>query len=141
MATNQPSTTGPRDSPGEPHTPNRSHSEPVPTVPAEELLELIGDEYTRRVLQAVTDQPRTGREITDATDVSKPTVYRRLEKLETAGLVEATQRLDPDGHHCKQYHAVIAGFDLEFGQDGVCVSIQTDTQSESCSPRGFVADD
>lgn len=141
MATHQPSTTGPPDSPAEPYTRNRSHTEAVPTVPAEELLELLGDEYTRSVLQAITDQPRTGREIIDATDASKPTVYRRLDRLEDAGLVETTQRLDPDGHHCKQFHVVIDGLDFEFGQDGVCVSVQTDAQSESHTARGFVADD
>ncbi len=141
MATNQPSMTGPPDSPAEPYTQDRSHTEPVSTVPAEELLELLGDEYTRCVLQAVADQPRTGREIIDATDVSKPTVYRRLDRLEDAGLVETTQRLDPDGHHCKQFHAVISGLDLEFGQDGVCVSVQTGAQPDGTSARGFVADD
>lgn len=136
MATHQQSTSGP---PGVPTS--TTTADGTPTVQAEELLELLGDEYTRRVLRAVTDQPRTGREIATTADVSKPTAYRRLERLEDAGLVATTQRIDPDGHHCKQFHAVVAGIDLEFGEGGVDVSVETDDAATGGSGRAFVADD
>jgi len=115
-------------------------SEQVPTVSAEQLLELLGDEYTRRILRAVTDKPRTGREIAETADVSKPTAYRRLERLEEAGLVVPTQRLDPDGHHCKQFHAVVAGMDFDIGPDGVSVSFQTDDTPGNSSRRALADD-
>jgi len=67
-----------------------------------ELLDLLGDEYTRRVLESLVEQPRTGSEVVDAADVSKATAYRRLEELEAAGLVETTLRVDAGGYHCKQ---------------------------------------
>ncbi len=113
----------------------------MPTVAAEQLLELLGDEYARRVLRVVTEQPRTGSEIADAADVSKPTAYRRLERLEEAGLVDSTQRLDPNGHHCKQFHAVVEGIDFEFGADGVSVSVDTGETAGNGSSRRLIADD
>jgi len=113
----------------------------TPTVAADRLLELLGDEYARNVLRAVTERPRTGKEIAEATDVSKPTAYRRLERLEAAGLVASTQRLDPNGHHCKQYHAVVEGLDFEFGADGVDVSVDTGETGRSGPSRRLVADD
>jgi DNA-binding transcriptional ArsR family regulator len=113
----------------------------TPTVAAEQVLELLGDEYARDVLRAVTECPRTGSEIADAADVSKPTAYRRLERLEEAGLVDTTQRLDPNGHHCKQFHAVVEGVDFEFGADGVSVSLDTDESARSGPSRRLVADD
>ncbi|MEF8783860.1 MAG: winged helix-turn-helix domain-containing protein [Haloarculaceae archaeon] len=128
---------GPPDSPANPHV----SRDQTPDVSGEELLELLGDEYTRCVLRAVTDRPRTGPEIADAADVSKATVYRRLERLEEADLVVSTQKLDPDGHHCKEFHAVVTGIDFEFGQGGLSVSVRTDEQPSSWSGTRLVAND
>lgn len=102
-------------------------------VPVTEILELLGDEYTRRVLQAVTERPRTGREIIDAADVSKATAYRRLDELQEAGLVEADTKLDPDGHHRKQFSAVIQGLDIEFTETGFDATMQTESQDSRTS--------
>jgi predicted transcriptional regulator len=77
-----------------------------PAVSSEQLLELLGDEYTRQVLEAVAEQPRTGSEVVEAASVSKATVYRRLDDLQSAGLVESNLLVDPDGHHREQFHAV-----------------------------------
>jgi predicted transcriptional regulator len=95
-------------------------------MPAEELLELLGDEYTRRVLAALIDQPRTGRELIDATGASKATVYRRLDSLQEAGFVESVTKLDPDGHHCSKFFAVVDQVDFEFGPGGFDVTLETD---------------
>jgi DNA-binding transcriptional ArsR family regulator len=141
MATNQQARTDPAESPPEPHARKRTQSEVRDSVPPAELLELLGDEYTQRVLTALGDQVRTCQEIISATDVSKPTVYRRLGRLEEAGLVETTQRVDPDGHHCKQYHAVVEEIDVEFGSDGLRVAIETDSASARHRAPAMLADD
>jgi DNA-binding transcriptional ArsR family regulator len=113
------------------------------SVSSAEYLELLGDEYTRRVLSAIIDEPRTGREIIDTTEISKPTVYRRLGRLEEAGLVATEQKLDLDGHHCKRFRAVIEEIDFEFGQNGIRVSLDTESRSQSSErgPAVAVADD
>ena len=87
-------------------------------VEAADLLELLGDEYTYRVFEAVVEQPRTGRELIDTTNISKATVYRRLEELEEEGLVESTLSIASDGNHCKQFHAAVSAIEVEFGADG-----------------------
>lgn len=94
------------------------------------LLELLGDEYTRRVLAAVTDQPRSGGEIVDVADVSKATAYRRLDDLEAAGVVDSKMVFDPDGHHHEQYYAVVDSIDIQFRNGGVEVSVET-TQGDT----------
>lgn len=98
-------------------------------VEATELLELLGDEYTRRVLAAVTERPRSGREVMDAADVSKATAYRRLGDLEDAGLVASEMVFDPDGHHHEQFHAVVESVDIAFGDDSVSVSLETEEEA------------
>lgn len=91
------------------------------------LLELLGDEYTQRVLAAVTEQPRSGSGVVEATDVSKATAYRRLDDLEAAGLVDSEMVFDPDGYHHEQYYSVVDTIDVSFGDDGVDVAIETST--------------
>jgi len=88
-------------------------------VTSEELLELLGDEYTRRVLEAVAEKPRTGREIIEAADVSKATAYRRLDELSDAGLVTSDIHIDPNGHHCKQFRAVLERATLELASESI----------------------
>ena len=87
-------------------------------VEADELLETLGDEYAYRVFEAIVEEPRTGRELVDATDASKPTVYRRLQDLEAAGLVDSTMQIASDGNHCKRFHAVVTSIKLRFDADG-----------------------
>lgn len=108
-------------------------------VSSEEYLELLGDDYTRRILNELIDQPRTGREIMDATDISKPTVYRRLQRLEDAGLVAAEQRIDLDGHHCKQFRTVVETIDFEFDENGIHVSLGMDSDLQSSNPSPSIA--
>lgn len=78
-----------------------------------ELLELLGDEYTRRVLQAVVDEPKSGREVVEDASVSKATAYRRLDTLRDAGLVTASTVLDPKGHHHEQFLATVESITLD----------------------------
>lgn len=95
------------------------------------LLELLGDEYTRRVLAAITEQPRSGSDVVEATDVSKATAYRRLDDLEAAGLVDSEMVFDPDGYHHKQYYAVVDSIDITLGNGGVGVRVETGESGES----------
>ena len=93
-------------------------------VEADELLETLGDEYAYRVFEAIVEEPRTGRELVDATDASKPTVYRRLQDLEAAGLVDSTIHIASDGNHCKRFHAVVTSLEVCFDADGFSARLE-----------------
>lgn len=118
----------------------RSPTDDDSPVSEQSLLELLGDEYTRRVLQAVTEQPRSGNEVVDAADVSKATAYRRLGDLEDAGLVSSEMVFDPDGHHHERFHAVVDSIGIEFGTEGVSVRIETDEEITDSPGSPSVAD-
>lgn len=87
-------------------------------VDAEELLSLLGDEYTRAVLEAIAETPRSGSDLVERTGFSKATVYRRLDRLEEAGLVESETVFDPDGHHRERFRIAFEGATCQFGPDG-----------------------
>lgn len=109
-------------------SPATSSSEPETDdeagIDSESLLELLGDEYTRRVLNAVAKCPRSGPEVMEAADVSKATAYRRLGELEDAGLIESRTVFDPDGHHHEQFTAVVESLDVSLETDGLAVTVE-----------------
>jgi len=92
------------------------------TVSSGTILALLGDEYARQLLTLLVEQPRTGRELAAATDMSRPTIYRRLEQLAENGLVRTEMEFDPDGHHRKRFHATVSKFDFDLAPDGIDAS-------------------
>jgi len=139
MASRQPSMTQPSASPDTVHGRSTNHTENTESIPPDELLELLGDEYTRKILAELTEQSRTCREIVEAADISRPTVYRRIERLQEAGFVDVNRRLHPDGHHCQQFSLVVEQLDFTFGEDGLNVTVKT--RSETSSHRVFAGAD
>lgn len=81
---------------------------------AAELLDLLGDEYTRKVFEAVADEPRGGRAVAEEAGVSRPTAYRRLNALKDAGLVTSECQVATDGHHREQFAASAEQLSVSF---------------------------
>ncbi|ELZ86447.1 winged helix-turn-helix domain-containing protein [Haloferax volcanii] len=84
-----------------------------------ELFDLFGDKYTRRVYEAVAEQPRCGRDIAEAADVSRPTAYRRLNALRDAGLVRTEMSICEDGHHRERFEAVPTSLSVSLDENGI----------------------
>ncbi len=101
------------------------------TVEADTLLELLGDEYTYRVFEAVVEKPRTGRELINATGASKPTVYRRLQELDEVGLIDSTMKIASDGNHCKRFHAVVSSIDVSFAANGFTARLESNARPDA----------
>ena len=90
-------------------------------VEPDAVLELLSDEYARRVLESLSDRPATAPALVESMAASRATIYRRLNDLEAAGIVEAAVAVDPDGHHRKRYHLVVDDLQLRFGTDGIAI--------------------
>ncbi|WP_246988849.1 ArsR/SmtB family transcription factor [Halorientalis marina] len=84
---------------------------------SDELLSLLSDDSAREILTTISEDPLPAREIADQLDLSRPTVYRRLNRLEAIGVVETSLSFDADGHHRQQFTATL---------DRVVVSIDAD---------------
>lgn len=81
----------------------------------DELLALLDDDYARAILVELTTEPMSAAELCTACDMSDPTVYRRLDRLQAVDLIAEQQVLDPDGHHHKQYVATVDDVCVAFG--------------------------
>lgn len=95
-------------------------------------LDLLDDEYAREIVTALGDGPMRGRELAATCEASRPTVYRRVNRLEAAGLVAAETTVDPDGHHCKEFRLV---------RDRLTVRIEDGAITVTASPSRPSTDD
>jgi len=71
----------------------------------EDILDTIGDEHARRVLAAISREPRSAKELSEECDLSLPTVYRRIEMLNQYDLVKDQTLVADDGNHYKIYES------------------------------------
>lgn len=92
----------------------------------ETIAGLLAKPDVRAILAAVAVEPRSTAELTDVTDVSRQTVYRRLERLETAGLVAERTNPRPDGHHETVYAATLRELRVALSADGFAVEVETE---------------
>ncbi|WP_435361537.1 ArsR/SmtB family transcription factor [Haloarchaeobius sp. DFWS5] len=88
-----------------------------------ELLDLFGDEYTRRIFEAVAERPRTGRAVAEAAAVSRPTAYRRLNALRDAGLVVSEMTISESGHHRERFETAVDGLSLTVSTGTIEVTV------------------
>ncbi|WP_324662271.1 ArsR/SmtB family transcription factor [Haloarcula sediminis] len=98
-------------------------AEPAAERSPAELFGLLDDEYAREILACLVEEPKSARAIGDACDCSRPTVYRRLERLCDAGLVASSMQYDADGHHRKVFRSRLAGVSVELTGDGWTVAV------------------
>jgi DNA-binding transcriptional ArsR family regulator len=98
------------------------HEEPQPSADPEEVLSLLSDDYARDILLATREEAVPARELADQLDVSRATVYRRLNRLQDAGLVDTSLAIHSDGHHRKQFQATVDEVSLSFEDGAVTVA-------------------
>lgn len=113
---------------------NRPHDAAHSTVQAkaesadtDDLLSVLEDDCGRRLLEQVAAEAKPARALVDAVDASRATVYRRLNALEDAGLVETATEYDEDGHHRKVFRATLERVTLELDDGGLSATVATST--------------
>jgi predicted transcriptional regulator len=95
--------------------------EPAVETAPERVLDLLDDDHARAILAAVADAPRPARDVVETVEASRATVYRRLNSLEAAGLVETSVSVDPDGHHRQVYRSTLSRLTVSIDAEGVAV--------------------
>ncbi|WP_256300680.1 ArsR/SmtB family transcription factor [Haloarchaeobius salinus] len=99
---------------------------------ASDILELLDDDYARRILEVLEDGPLPARALVDRCEASKPTVYRRLNRLEEQGFVSVDIDIDRDGHHRKVFESTLVSATFEL--DGGTAAVQVTVEAASAGP-------
>jgi DNA-binding HxlR family transcriptional regulator len=104
----------------------------IPATGAEgtEILDLLGDKYTARILEALSVESRPARELVSVCEMSRPTVYRRLERLENHDLVSTDTTIDSDGHHRKVFATILERVTIELADHGPTVRLVVRDRSD-----------
>lgn len=80
---------------------------------AETVLDVLCDATAREILE-VLSEPMTASEIEAACGLPRSSVYRKLNQLSAASLLDTDLQLRPDGHHTTRYRvdfeSVVVGF-------------------------------
>ena len=79
-----------------------SESEPADRS-AEALLEVLADHDCRAILRATIEKPRSVTELVEACQIPSATAYRKVDRLETLGLLTQRIRIDPGGRNRTTY--------------------------------------
>jgi len=116
-------------------------------VAVEEILSLLADDYVRSILDALTDGPKPAAELADRCTASTVTIYRRLDRLETAGLVAVETQIAPDGNHRARYRARPASIAVSISEAGLTGDLTIESTAEPAAgdyghrPASTVGDD
>jgi len=76
------------------------------------VVALLDDEHVRSILAATSAEPLSATELSERCDVSTSSIYRRVERLAEADLLEDRVRPRSDGHHETVYVAALDRFEL-----------------------------
>lgn len=89
------------------------------------VLDHLGDDVSRSVLAACASDARSVGELAELCDVSEATIYRRLNRLMSAGLLDEHTRIDSRAvSGGKEYTTAVERIDVSLGSDGI--EVRTD---------------
>lgn len=87
------------------------------------VFEALGDAKARHCCRVLLEEPLCARDLAETTGYSLPTVYRRLDELEEAGLVEARTRIRDGGGNYDVYRTVTTAVRVDI-ENGFRVDIE-----------------
>lgn len=87
------------------------------------VVDLLADEYAWTILEHTREEPRSVDALSEICDADPSTIYRRIDRLQEAELLEDQQQLDPGGHHYKVYSARLSRVRIDLEDDGFDVEV------------------
>ncbi|MFA9416700.1 helix-turn-helix domain-containing protein [Natrinema sp. HArc-T2] len=86
-------------------------------------LDVLGDDCARTILIATSEGPKTAKELTERTESSSATVYRRINNLLESDLIEECVRFEDDGSHTTAYESTVDVLQVRIDADGINVAV------------------
>ena len=89
------------------------------------LFDLLADEYARTILVATSREAMSAKTLSERYEMSLPTVYRRVERLEEFDFLVEQTEIDPSGgHHHSVYEANLEHIDVDLVDGDLDVQIR-----------------
>lgn len=94
------------------------------------VFRLLDDGDARAILRTL-QEPRTARELMTACDIPRSTVYRKLDELVDAGLVDQRVRPSRNGNHASEYARTVEGVHVDLSGDAIRVDVEDDQRTDA----------
>ncbi|WP_435195724.1 helix-turn-helix domain-containing protein [Natronomonas sp. EA1] len=101
------------------------------------VLDALDDPDCRAILRQL-EEPMTAATLSEACDIPKSTIYRKLELLSEASLVEERIEMRTDGHHTNRYAIDFETVHVALDEDRT-LQLTVDRPQEPDSPEDRVA--
>jgi DNA-binding HxlR family transcriptional regulator len=82
-------------------------------------VEVLSDKYACQIISALTDGAMTATDIADEYNMSRQTVYRRLDQLESVGFVTSQTEHGPDGTQRRYFRIVVNKVHFKIHKNGI----------------------
>ena len=89
------------------------------------LIELFADDYSREILLAADETPRTAKELSQRCDASLATVYRRLSTLQEHDLVGVHSTIGSGGEHKRRFETTVETLHVAISDGELELSVET----------------
>lgn len=110
---------------------------PDPEIDPQAVLTAFDDDDCRAILEATADGPLTAPELSEQCDVPLSTVYRKLDLLTDAALLEEGVRLRSGGDHLSEYRQSFENVQVSVAEDG---GFEVGIAHEDTGGAGLLAD-
>jgi DNA-binding transcriptional ArsR family regulator len=104
------------------------------------VLDALSDADCRSILEATGDRPLTVAELERACDLPRSTLYRKVEELADAGLLDERVRMREQGPHPRAYVRSVAAVEVCFSASGTRVRLARDAGTGRASHPAEHAD-
>ena len=89
------------------------------------LFDLLADEDARTILVATSREAMSAKTLSERYEMSLPTVYRRVERLEAFDFLVERTEIDPSGgHHHSVYEANLEHIDVDLADGDLDVRVR-----------------
>jgi DNA-binding transcriptional ArsR family regulator len=109
--------------------------------PAGDLLDLLGADLNRRILELTSEEAQDAEAVADRCDASLPTVYRHVDDLTSAGLLTERTKYDQEGNHYKTYASALETLTVRVDDGDLTVEVRTDDEGVDATAEHPKPDD
>ena len=89
----------------------------------EVILQIMADKYSRDLLRITQDLPKSAFKIADETGIPISTVYRRIQKLQDAGVVRVSGEINLEGKKHFLYQSKVKAISSKIAGEFINVEI------------------
>lgn len=97
----------------------------------DEILAILGDDYSRRILSILSKNEMNAQEISDKLGIPSSTTYRKIKNLENISLVKKTKVVRTlEGLDESYYKSLVSGIEVKFKDGEISCKIEKFTMDQ-----------